>query len=90
MSIQKVGRIALREEGINWNAYYALSDTLADAIFLGSIARRFIVDNPARRATFIKLMQEGVSDLIFESTGMRAAWPDGIQPAPEHERSGNA
>ena len=90
MTIVKIGRIALREEGLNWNAYYALTETMEGAIFLGSIARRFIIDNPERRAAFIGLMREGVSDLIEERTGQRPTWPDGIQPAPEHERAGNA
>lgn len=90
MTVTKIGRIAMREEGANWNAYYALTDTMADAIFLGSIARRFIVDNADRRAAFLDLMKQGVADIIFERTGQRVTWPDGVQPAPEHERAGNA
>lgn len=88
--VQKVGRLALRQEGPNWNAYYALPGTMVGAIPIGSIAMRFIVDKPERAESFIGLMREAVADLIEELTGMRPTWPEGVQPAPEHERAGNA
>ena len=84
-----VGRLALREEGSNWNAYYALTDTMEGAFPLGSIAMRFVVGHPERHKAFIGLMREAVSDLIFELTGQRPTWPDGVQPAPQHERAGH-
>lgn len=85
----KVGRLAMRHEGANWNAYYALTDTMADAIPLGSIAMRFIVGNPARKTAFMDFMRDAVSDLIEEKTGVRPVWPDGPQAAPERERAGH-
>ncbi len=85
----KIGRLAMRHEGLNWNAYYALSETMADAVPLGSIAMRFVAGNPERMAAFIDLMREAVSDLIAEMTGVRPIWPEGVQPAPQHERAGN-
>lgn len=85
----KIGRLALRHEGNSWNAYYAMPDTMEGAIWLGSIAMRFVDDNPERKAAFIGLMREGVSDLIEEKVGVRPTWPEGLQAAPEHERAGN-
>ena len=89
-AIQKVGRLAMHHEGPNWNAYYALPDSMLGAIFLGSIAMKFVADKPERKYLFICLMREAVSDLLEELTGHRPTWPDGVQPAPEHERSGNS
>jgi hypothetical protein len=88
--VVKVGRLALRHEGINWNAYYAMPDTMDAAIPLGSIAMRFVDGKPDRMESFIGLMREAVSDLIEELIGIRPTWPEGIQPAPEHERAGPA
>lgn len=86
---QKVGRLAMRQEGDSWNAYYAMPDTMQGAIFLGSIKLRF-VQTEARKAAFIGFMRECVSDLMEETLGVRPTWPDGPQPAPEHERSGHS
>lgn len=90
MSIQKVGRLALRHEGNYWNAYYATPDTMADAILLGSISMRFVTGHHERKDTFIALMREAVSDILEEKTGVRPTWPDGPQPAPEHEKAGHS
>ncbi len=84
----KVGRLAMRHEGSMWNAYYALTDTMDGAIFLGSIAMRFVVDE-SRKQLFLALMRNAVSDLIEEQTGHRPTWRDGVQAAPEHERAGH-
>ena len=86
---QKMGRLAMREEGSNWNAYYAMPDTMQDAIFLGSIAMRFVLDKK-RKNIFMDLMRDAVSDIIEEITGERPSWPDGPQLAPEHERTKKA
>ena len=84
-----MGRLALREEGVMWNAYYALPDTMEGAIWLGSIAMRF-VDTRPRKDQFINMMRECFSDVMEEVCGQRPTWPDGVQPAPEHERSRKA
>jgi hypothetical protein len=84
----KVGRLAMRHEGAMWNAYYALTDTMDGAIPLGSIAMRFVVDLE-RKTAFMDLMRDAVADLIEEKTGERPTWPEGVQPAPERERSGH-
>jgi hypothetical protein len=56
---------------------------------LGGIAMRFVVDSE-RKAAFIDIMREAVSDLIEEETGVRPTWPEGVRPAPEIERSGHS
>ena len=90
MTTHKIGRLAMRVEGNNWNAYYALTDTMVDAVFLGSIALRFVPAESMRYYLFINLMRGAVADIIEELTGERPEFPSGIVPAPEHERSGNA
>lgn len=84
---KKMGRLAFREEGDNWVAYYALPGTMEGALFLGSVKMAFVLRNAARKRTFMRLMKEAVGDIIEEATGSRPKWPEGIQPAPEHERT---
>lgn len=84
----QVGRLAMREEGTNWVAYYALTDTMKDAICLGSIRMGAITTNPERKQAFMGMMRDIVSDLIEEQTGIRPQW-GGPDLAPEHERSGH-
>lgn len=81
-----VGRLAMREEGTLWNAYYAMPDTMRDAIYLGGIQMRFVLDKK-RKAMFMGMMKDAVADIIEERTGVRPVWPHGEQPAPEHERT---
>lgn len=90
MTTQQVGRLATRHEGKFWNAYYAMPDTMADAILLGSIAMRFVTDNAGRKSAFMAMMQDAVSDILEEQTGARPTWPDGPHAAPEAERSGHS
>lgn len=85
----KIGRLAMREEGENWNAYYAMPETMEGAIYLGSI-RLALVARKDRKRRFMALMRECVSDIIEQTAGVRPTWPDGEQPAPEHERAGKA
>jgi hypothetical protein len=86
--LTKIGRLALRVEGDNWCAYYAMPDSMADAVPLASI-RMKLVANEDRKKAFMTLMRAVVGDLIEESMGKRPSWkhPRG---APEHERGGNA
>ena len=84
MSRKQIGRLAFRVEGDNWSAYYAMPDTMEDALHLASI-RMNAVKVLARRAAFMSLMQDIVADLIEEATGARPTWNE-PQTAPEHER----
>ena len=84
-----IGRLALREEGDDWNAYYAFPDTMQDAVPLGSIKMRFVRANEDCKVRFIHLMREIVGDIIEATIGVRPVWGD-PQGAPEAERSGRA
>lgn len=79
----------MRSEGHFWVAYYALPNTMVGAILLGQIQLQFVQDAD-RKAAFMEMMQEAVSDIIEGRTGARPTWPDGPEPAPENERSGTA
>jgi hypothetical protein len=82
-----IGRLALREEGENWNAYYAMPGTMKGALFLGSIRLGFLTKRPERKRAFQALMTECVADIIEETIGVRPTFRTG--PAPEHERTRN-
>lgn len=83
----QIGRLALRQEGDNWNAYYAREETMDGARFLGSLCMAFAAD-PKRKEQFMHLMRECVADLVEEATGIRPVW-GGAHTAPEHERAGH-
>lgn len=87
---QQMGRLAMREEGGFWNAYYATTGTMEGAILLGSIRMQFVA-RPERKAEFMAMMREAVGDVLEGITGVRPVWPepDGRR-APEHERAGRA
>ena len=87
--MSKMGRLALRHEGSMWNAYYALPDTMKDAIPIGSISMRAVEGHPIRRQQFLEMMSEFVADIIGEEFGVRPAM-NTPEPAPESERSGHA
>lgn len=87
--MMQIGRLAMRHEGENWNAYYALPDTMEEPIFLGSIHMGAVTRNPERKQVFMDMMRDIVSDIIEEKTGQRPTW-GGLRVAPEHERSGEA
>ena len=84
--LEKVGRIALRQEGNFWNAYYADPDTMDGAHLLASVAMAG-VQNPVHKALFMELCRGIVSDLLAEATGVKPEWNE-PETAPEHERAG--
>ena len=88
MNKKTIGRLAMRHEGNFWNAYYALENTMDRALLLGSISMQFVVNNPDRKAAFMAMMQDAVSDILEEKVGTRPDWNE-PGPAPEHERSGH-
>ena len=88
MKIQ-IGFLAMWREGQNWNAYYALQNTMEGAVFLGSISLGAIVDNPDRKEAFMQMMCDIVADLIEAKTGERPTWGAAVT-ATEHEKSGEA
>lgn len=82
------GRIAYRQEGNNWNCYFAQPGTMDGAMFLGTLSMN-IARHPKYRQAFINLMREVVTDLLQSNLGFRPEWTE-PHAAPEHERSGNA
>lgn len=86
--LTKVGRLAFRHEGQNWNAYYALPDTMNGAIYLGSIRITAVAD-PKIKQSFIALMRDVVSGILEKETGEKTHWNEPVL-APEHEKAGNA
>lgn len=89
MSNTQIGRLAMREEGDDWVAYYAMPDTMVGALRLGSIRMAIATDEKHKQA-FMALMREAVGDIVEEMCGTRPVWPTPPQPAPQHERAGRA
>lgn len=93
MAEQQMGRLAMREEGHFWVAYYALPDTMEGAVLLGQVAMA-AVSGPEgfeRKQTFMGMMRDFVGDIIAERIGYRPEWPEPEgRPAPERERAGRA
>lgn len=87
--MKQIGRLALRQEGLNWNAYYALPDSMAEPIFLGSIRIGAVIDNPTRKLAFMGMMRDLVSDILEAEVGIRPIWGE-VTEAPEHEKAGEA
>lgn len=81
---QELGRLAMRIEGDYWVAYYAMADTMEEAIELGRIAL-VAVDPEHRRLAFMHMMQDVVGDIFEKQIGARPTWPT-TRPAPKHER----
>jgi len=85
---QQIGRLAMRREGSFWNAYYALPNTMDNAILLASIKMTLVGDEKLR-AAFIEVMKLALTAATEEALGYELKWPDGPIPAPESERSGH-
>jgi hypothetical protein len=74
----KTGRLALREDGGLWNAYWApLEDSMEGAIWLASIGIRFVERSDKRKKEFMALCQELFGDICEEVIGFRPDpnWP---------------
>jgi hypothetical protein len=79
-------RLAMRHEGDKWNAYVAKPDTMDGAIWIGSIAMRFVEHDKLRKDAFLAIMRNALADLAEEMTGGKIGWNDPVT-APEHERT---
>ena len=82
-----VGRIMMRVEGDYWRAYWAMSEDTAEQkkVLLGSIHMSHVVNDPERKAAFLRLMQDMVSDIIESEFGVRPTWTE-PEDTPEPER----
>lgn len=85
----QIGRLAMRREGDNWNAYYAEENTMDGAIYLGSIRIVLVENDDGLKDGFKDLMRSVVDNVIEGALGSKPEWI-GEKPAPEHEKSGNA
>lgn len=93
-NLVQVGRLAFRHEGEDWIAYYAPeTHSMVGAIELARV-RMGLVANLGRaldrQAQFIQFARDLFGDICEKRLGIRPQFPDPPQPAPEHERSGNA
>lgn len=89
--IVNVGRLAFRSEGKQVNAYLAKTDTMDDALLLGSINKNLLQERVDFWDKWKNLMTEmfkqsvaNVTDVPIDDIKM----PE--QRAPEHERSGHS
>jgi hypothetical protein len=88
--LQKVGRIAFREEGNLWNAYWALPNTMEDAILIASVKMGVVRSNADLKQAFMEFVRLAASRLLGEQFGDGVAeWQDPVL-APVSEKSGNA
>ena len=83
-------RLAMRAEGTMWNFYAALTDTMDNAILLGSM-RLAVANDPVMKADFVAIMKRAFEACLRE-IGIKGdlSWPGEVRPAPLHERGGNA
>lgn len=80
----EAGRLAMRVEGDDWVAYFALPTSMDGALRLGSV-RMAIVQDPGRKQAFVDLMKSYVGDVLAKF-GEQPRWKDPVG-APETERS---
>lgn len=71
----EIGRIAFREQDGVWNAFYAMPNSMEDAIFLGSLAMP-LVNDPKKKKMFMDLMRDAVGDIVQDQTGTRPTWKE--------------
>jgi hypothetical protein len=88
MAKMEIGRLALRQEGEWWKAYWAphLYD-FEGAVLLGTI--RMSLTKGVVKEHFIKVMCEAFNVMVKDTTGQEPVWGE-PHSAPENERSGNA
>jgi len=86
--LSQIGRVAFRVEGNNWNAYWALPDSMKGAVFIASTRMRTVEGRPERKAQFMAFIRAAIGDLFEEQYGKRPEWPEPEgHSAPEHERT---
>lgn len=83
-NLKEMGRVAFREEGDKWNAYYAMPDTMKGSLYLGAL-NIDLARNPALKHAFMDLMRHVVSVMLEEVVGEKPIWKEPID-APAHER----
>jgi hypothetical protein len=82
---KEIGRLAMREEGNVWIAYWAMPGTIRGAVKLGEIAMD-IVQDESRKQAFMDIFKSYIADSLERNLGTRPSLFE-TQPAPESERS---
>ncbi len=85
MSGSKAMRLALREEGLFWNAYCAPIGSMDGAVLLGSIRLVAVWTNPALKDGFMDLMRMMVAEMLREQGIPVMRWDEPVE-APDSER----
>jgi hypothetical protein len=82
----QIGRLALRDEGEFWVAYFARSqDSMDGAIKLGSIRMSIVRGDRQMKQRFMELMQISYEQAVIDVTGQIPTWGKPTA-APENER----
>lgn len=84
--LKPMGRLTFREEGENWNCYYALADTMKGALYFSSIKMAFVRKSPKVKQMFMDTMRECFDVMMEDIIGQRATWREPVA-APEDERT---
>ena len=82
-------RLAMRQEGANWTAYIAQTDTMDGAIQIGSISIDLVRNHPDIRDRFMAVMQDAMLAMLSH-VGVKTVSAWDIIPAPAHEKAGRA
>lgn len=86
--LSQVGRVAFRVEGANWNAYWALPDSMKGAVFIASTRFAPVEGNVELKAGFMAYVRSVVDAIFLAEWGKKPDWPEPAgRPAPEHERT---
>ena len=78
----QVGRLVMRVEGENWNAYHAIPNVTDGAVRLGSL-RAALVDQSERQHPFMDMMPDIPSDILEKVVEVRTAGPNPPYPASD-------
>jgi len=81
-------RLAFRTEGEFVNAYIALTNTMANALLIGSIKRGILDRDETIWTRWKELMLAALSNVIVDQFGQTPTFDE--QRAPEHEKAGEA
>lgn len=81
-------RLAMRHEGLFWNAYMAHAENMNGAVHLGSL-RMTLARDPELKTAFMEFMKQALAVATKQAINVEITWPDEPQPAPESERSGH-
>ena len=90
MALAEVGRLALREEGEFWSAYWCpFKDTMDGALALGQIRLSLVGEagSPVYVA-FVALQRLAFEKVCQDVMGQTPTW-GATRPAPENEREGH-